>query len=44
MRMFGERWDGRGFAGGGKRFRVVWLAFGRIANSDGCSFPEVVQS
>ncbi len=25
---FGEEWDGRGFAGGEERSRVVWLAFG----------------
>ena len=47
MRKFGERWDGRRLAGGEnvpELFGGLSVSTGFIANPDGCSFSEVVQS
>ena len=47
MRKFRERWDGRGIAGGEnvpELFGWLSVSTGFIANVDGCSFSEVVQS
>ena len=45
MRIFGERWDDRGHAGGEnvpELFGWLSVSTGFLTNSDGCSFSEVV--
>ena len=47
MCKFGERWDGCGLAGGEnvpELFGWLPVSTGFIANPNGCSFSEVVQS